>query len=242
VIRFTSDLGDASTIAEVNKPDHAGLLLMGQYSAQLKQFVESCTHPLVLIDLLHAGSVDCVTTDNHAGVSLLFNHLYKLGHRRFGFIGRCDEVGGFAERFSAFRWKLAEAGLPLVPEWVSVNLNHIEHAQAGTRRILQQSDRPTALICANDCTAIGATRAAHELGVRVPDQLSVVGFDDADFASLILPPLTTIRTPTFDIGRQAVRQLMLQIQHPTLRGTRVRLMPELVVRASSGPAPGNSLQ
>jgi LacI family transcriptional regulator len=118
---------------------------------------------------------------------------------------------------------------------VSANSNRIDHAQAGTMRVLGQPDRPTALVCANDCAAVGVVRAAHELGVSIPGQLSVVGFDDADFASLVLPPLTTIRTPTVDIGRQAVRQLMLQIQRPSLRGTRVRLMPELVVRGSTGP-------
>jgi DNA-binding LacI/PurR family transcriptional regulator len=103
--------------------------------------------------------------------------------------------------------------------------------------VLHQKNRPTAFMCANDFMAIALLKTAHRRGVRVPGELSVVGFDDVEPASLVTPSLTTIRVPTFEVGRQAVQQLSVQSKLGVRRnrcGACVRLTPELVVRESSG--------
>ena len=99
-------------------------------------------------------------------------------------------------------------------------------------------ERPGGLLCANDCAALGVVRGASSLGMRIPEELSVVGFDDQEFALLATPSLTTVRVPTGQIGRQAVRQLMLQLRVESPRqerGCEVRVKTELVVRQSTGP-------
>jgi DNA-binding LacI/PurR family transcriptional regulator len=243
VLQGSRSLVSADSLAEVNRPDRAGILLMGEYCDALDQFMAQCIHPIVLVDIIHSGRSDVITTDNQMGICQAFDHLYALGHRKIGFVGYCQGVIGFVERFNTFKWKMAEHGLSVVPEWIYEGPNRIGQAEVDVSRILQLPERPTAFVCANDVVALGVIRAAARLGIRIPDQLSVVGFDDDESAALVTPPLTTVRTPIAEIGRQSVRQLMLQIQHPTppgSRGASVRLTPELVVRESTGPCPGTA--
>ena len=236
VMQSTNDLGSADTLAEVNRPDRDGVLLIGEYCPALGDFVKNCVHPLVLVDLIIPSKADVVTTDNQVGISKAFEHLYSLGHRKIGFAGKLDSVQGFVERYVTFKWKMAEFGLPVNPLWVYEGLNGIVETEQGVRKILAQRNRPTALVCVNDCAALGAIRAASGLDVRIPEQLSVVGFDDEEASSLVTPALTTVRTPVVEIGIQSARQIILQIEHPQLvrtNGCCVRLTPDLVVREST---------
>ncbi len=237
-LRIESDLLNADMLANINSPARKGVLLLGEASPKVEQFVEQCIHPVVLVDLNYAGRADVVTSDNFAGIRTAFDHLYSLGHRRIGYVGRRDEDPSFFERFTMYKLKMAEANLPVRPDWVYTGHTHIDLTAAGVRRILELKDRPSALIAANDCYALGVIRAAAALGISIPKDLSVVGFDDEDFSSLVTPPLTTIHVPLSEMGRQAVRQLMIPIlggPPASHRGCAVRLLPELVVRASSAP-------
>jgi len=243
VLQLNSDLSSQLLQREVDLPDRCGVLLFGEYSSDLSQFVACCHRPLVLVDILHDGWPDSVVTDNVFGVSAAFDHLYSLGHRRIGFAGKLDDVLAFAERFTGFRMKMAEAGLAINPAWVHEGPNHIEMTGNAVQQILSQEPRPTAFMCSNDCAALGVLRAANNLGIKVPESLSVVGFDDEESASLVTPPLTTVRVPVEQMGRQAVRQLMLQmnlIDGPAARGCRVRMIPDLVVRQSTAAPPASS--
>lgn len=234
VVEFTESLGTPGTIARVNKPDRAGVLLMGEYSAELARFVQSCVHPIVLVDIIEDVPADVVTTDNHAGINEAFDHLYELGHRRIGFVGWRKTAAGFRERYAAYKLKMVEAGLPIVPEWIGADFAcRIDEAENAARRILSRPDRPTALMCGNDVDALGIYRAAAALNIRIPDELSVVGFDDHESAALVTPALTTVKSPTVEMGAQAVRQLVLQIRQPKQSPCRVRLLPKLIVRGST---------
>lgn len=236
VIQASKDLLSPALLADVSSVDRAGVLLLGEYTPHLAEFVSLCLHPLVLVDLMHDGAADVVTTDNMLGVGKAFDHLYGLGHRKIGFAGKLDRVVAFAERFSAYKYKMAEAGLKVAPHWVHEGPNHIDTTAAGIRPLLGHVDRPTAILCANDCTAFGVLRGASEMGIAVPSQLSVVGFDDEEAASLVTPALTTVHVPMAEIGRQAVRQLMIQMQLGASNrtcGCRIRMLPELVVRSSA---------
>ncbi|CAN5507869.1 hypothetical protein BH10PLA1_BH10PLA1_13450 [soil metagenome] len=237
-IRMNSDLLDSSLLTDINGSDRSGVLLIGEYSNDLSQFIRHCMHPLVLVDIIGNGVPDVVTTDNFEGIREAFDHLYQLGHRKIGFIGRRDEIVALAERFTAYKLKMTEHNLPVTQDWIYEGYDHIEHTAAAVSSMLSHADRPTALMCSNDCDALGVVRAASGLGISIPGELSVMGFDDVDFASLITPPLTTVRVPVQEMGRQAVRQLMIQLKggSPTkLRGCHVRLLPELIVRESTAP-------
>jgi len=240
-IRMNSDLLDSSLLTDINGPDRSGVLLIGEYSNDLAQFVRHCMHPLVLVDIIGNGPPDVVTTDNFEGIREAFDHLYQLGHRKIGFIGRRDEIVALAERYTAYKLRMTECNLPIRPEWIYEGYDHIEHTAAAVNGMLSRADRPTAVMCSNDCYALGVVRAASGLGISIPGELSVMGFDDVDFASLITPPLTTVRVPVQEMGRQAVRQLMIQMKggSPTkMRGCHVRLLPELIIRESTAAVRG----
>ncbi len=240
VLDINTDLKSPQLISDLNEPGKEGVLIVGEASEELREIVAKCRHPLVLADHIYDQTHDVVTVDNLAGISTAFDHIYSLGHRRIGFVGRVDSNFAYAERFNAFSMKMASHSLPVRTEWVYEGYSHIEAAAAGVKKILSRADRPTALICSSDCVAIGALRAATSLGIAVPEELSIIGFDDIDAASLVTPPLTTLHVPAAEIGRQSVRLLMIQARSPVGSqriGCRVRLVPRLVIRGSTGPAP-----
>jgi DNA-binding LacI/PurR family transcriptional regulator len=239
-LQFNSNLMDPNFLREVNRPDKCGILLVGEYSKDLQRFTESCRQPLVLVDFIHQGPHDVVTIDNLGGIAQAFEHIYKLGHRKIGFVGARVEVEAFHERFVAFKMQMADVGLPVKTDWVYSGFEHIEQAAKGLRPMLSVADRPTALLCANDCYALSVIRAASDLGISIPQQLSVVGFDDGDVASMVTPPLTTIRVPQDEMGQRAARQLMLGVQMQSAEyqaGCEIRVKTGLIVRQSTaGPA------
>ncbi len=236
MLQICQSLMDEEFLADLSRPDRSGVILVGEPTEDLGQFIARCPHPLVLVDIVYGSWPDMVTTDNMSGISQAFDHLYALGHRRIGFVGRTNVNFAYRERFTAFRLKMAEAELPVRNDWVYEGYSHIEQATEGVKKLVGQTDRPSALVCSNDCVALGAMRAASELHLRIPDDLSIVGFDDMEASAMVTPPLTTVRVPVAAIGRQAIRQLMIQIQAGVpadARGTCTRLMPELVVRGST---------
>jgi DNA-binding LacI/PurR family transcriptional regulator len=235
VLQNSGNLLDAKFISELNGPDRAGILLLGEDSPDLGDFIAQCRHPVVLIDLIHRGWPDVITTDNMLGIELAFDHLYSQGHRRIGFVGRRDSNKAFAERFSGYQLKMLQAGLSFSDAWIHAGANHIDSTADGVVEILSRPDRPSAFLCANDFSALGVVRAAGRLHMSIPNDLSVVGFDDEDAASVVTPALTTVRVPMAEMGRQAVRQLMIQMQAGAISktGCCIRLAPELIIRRST---------
>ncbi|HEV7298324.1 MAG TPA: LacI family DNA-binding transcriptional regulator [Tepidisphaeraceae bacterium] len=241
VMQFNSDLMDGSFLQGLNRPDCNGVILVGEPSPDLGPFIAQCSHPLILADSACDSWPSVVTVDNIAGITMAFEHVYKLGHRKIGFVGAELDNFAAAERFTAFKMRLADVGLPLRPDWVYGGGPQIQPAVRGMTKILSLADRPTALVCVNDWNAIATIRAAESLGLSVPRDVSVVGFDDVEIGSLFNPPLTTVRVPVTEIGRQAVRQLMIQIQAGISTGTlgsKIRLVPELIVRSSTATVAG----
>ena len=161
-------------------------------------------------------------------------HLIELGHRRVGFISGPSTFRSSHERRGGFEEGLAEAGAKLDPKYVGEGAYTFESGAEQAAKLLAMSPRPTAIFAGNDEMAAGVLQAARQAGLSVPDDLSVVGFDDFQIASRIWPALTTVRTPTREIGRLAAEKLMGR--RDEARDPKGRL-PALVVRESSGPAP-----
>lgn len=200
------------------------------------------------LDLLHRGapvvfankylnidSVDTVSVDNTAAVRLAVDHLVRLGHRRIGILnGGLMSVDG-VERRAAFRQAMEFHGL-MYDDAISGNANFSDaEAAAAMRRILGERNPPTAMFCANDLMAMGACRAIEEAGLRVPDDISLVGFDDVEAAGLFSPALTTIQPPLREIGHEALTLLMARIRDPTRPYEQIPLSTKLVIRDSTGP-------
>ncbi len=194
--------------------------------------------PYVVVDprLPPPRDLVAVSAAHTAGARTLTAHLTGLGHRRIGVIAGPEEWLATDARLAGHAAALADAGELLDRSLV----RHVEPTMAWGRwaagELLDLSRRPTALVGFNDKTAVGALQAAAERGLRVPDDLSVAGFDDIDLSRATAPPLTTVRQPLQEMGRMAVTLLMRLLERHDLEALHVELATELVVRQSTGPA------
>jgi LacI family transcriptional regulator len=122
-------------------------------------------------------------------------------------------------------------------DWIIRCGSTLEDGYQATLRLLDLSPRPTAILVVNDLLAIGALRAVADRGLRVPEDISIAGFDDIDVAAYLTPPLTTVRVDSESLGRESVRLVLARMQDPERPPQHVRVAAQLVVRASTGPAP-----
>ncbi len=183
---------------------------------------------------------DEVSTDTSAGARAAVAHLAALGHQRVGFIGGQISRGVAMGRLAGYRQGLADAGLPADVPLVREGELDEDSGRRETLALLSLPLPPTAIFCVNDRTAFGALAALAALaerGRRVPEDVSVVGFDDIPLAALIRPTLTTVRQPAHELGRLATTFLLGRIAHPETPHQRSVLPCQLVARQSSGRAP-----
>jgi len=189
--------------------------------------------PLVLVDN-HLNKVDSVITDNVGGAREAVTHLIRLGHREIGFI--CEWFGdlSFAERFEGYKIALREHGLPYDEDLVAEGLPREEGSGYVAMRKLLERHIPSAIFAANDKTAAEAIRAIKEQGLRVPEDIAVVGFDDGSLAPHTEPPLTTMRVFREKMGALATRRLLELIEEPDQPPVQIKLATQLIVRGSCG--------
>jgi len=181
-------------------------------------------------------SLHTVGVDDYAGARIAVGHLLELGHRAIGYIGAGNRPRSNRRRLEAYRDMLAEAGAPARPEWVAIapaehhlHTDDVLDGQALLAPLV--SAAVTAVFCYNDMFAIGALMACRTLGIDVPHELSVVGFDDIDMAQYLVPPLTTIHQPKASLGRTAMRMLLNLLDARSIQNH--VLAPTLIQRASA---------
>lgn len=196
--------------------------------------------PLVLVNgNMTNARLTRVAVDEYAGMQLIVRHLLELGHTRIGFIGGESHMSTTSVKLRAYRKTLREAGIDPRADWVLPDSFSVESGRRQMSRLLALSDRPTAVCCINDFTAIGAIKTAIEQGFRVPEDISVTGFDDILLAHHIIPELTTVSQRAEELGRVAVKVLRRMME-----GARVKqlttLAPELIVRQSTAMRRENS--
>ncbi len=191
--------------------------------------------PIVLVDREIADpTCDLVETAHMQGGLLAVRHLLSLGHRRIACIGGPAGVMPSEQRIEGWRMALAETGA--APSVTTLLWRGGFTSQGGyeaMHAILRTDQPPSAVFACNDLMAIGALRAAHETGVRVPDELSIVGFDDIELSGYTSPPLTTVAQPKDHIGALAVDMLLERVSRRRQEPRKVVLQPELRVRAST---------
>ncbi|WP_432932850.1 LacI family DNA-binding transcriptional regulator [Microbispora sp. CA-135349] len=195
--------------------------------------------PVVLLDYLPDEADLCaVGVDHYGGGRLTGDHLLELGHRRIAFLGGPTTVKAVKERRQGLRDALQDAGLDLAHSLVDIDMrpaNLVDAADAAIDRLMLMKDPVTAIVCMNDMAALGVLQGLDRHGVRVPDEMSVVGYDDIAFASHLTPALTTVRQPTYELGCVAA-ELLLEEAEPGHRHRTVCFPPQLIVRASTADA------
>lgn len=177
--------------------------------------------------------IACVTATHYAGAVLATKHLLELGHRRIGAIKGPDDQLASQERLNGFRSTLANAGIALDPALEIGSNFKFESGEAAAAKLLDLPSPPTAIFAFNDEVAIGAMIAARARGLRVPEDISIIGFDDALPAQLVTPPLTTVRQPLAELGRTAVSLLRRLINKQRVEVLRVELHTKLILREST---------
>lgn len=210
-------------IVLTNRPD----------DGRLRDTVTGRKDVLLLDEDVPGAEVGRIFVENEAGAYLATRHLLDAGHCKIAHIGGPKDLFSSRERFAGFARALLEAGLALDESLVRFDAYERAAGYAATRDILAKTT-PTALFAGSDYLAIGALAALRELGLDAPRDFSLVGFDDMPFAELLHPPLTTVRQPIEEMGRQGVRTLLGQIRDDHPPGL-VRLTTELVVRNSVAP-------
>ncbi len=215
------------------------ILLLGDMRDQ-PRLIEDLARARVPVVALWQGSrpteVASVSVDNDAGIRAVLDHLAELGHRRIAFIGG-RQLGDIKEREEAFVEYMTRLTGSFPDGYVQHGPNEPAAGTAALDRLLELPEPPTAVVASTDVLAIGVLHAAYERGLRVPDRLSVTGFDDIAVAAFSVPALTTVRMPVREMVATAVR-LVLDESEPRAQQPPAVLQPSLVVRASTGRVPG----
>jgi len=212
-----------------------GLLLASAGdAASLAKIFKLASVPAVTVDRLVPGArADRVSVHNQAGAHAAVAHLLELGHRHIGCISGPAEFEVAIERVEGWRQALLERGITPQEGWLVESDFSSAGGYEAVRALLRKHPEITAVFAGNDMMAMGGLRAAAELGRKVPEQLSIVGFDDIELSSFVYPALTTVGCSIKELGREAARVLLDRIDNPGAPLKDVLLTPRLVVRESS---------
>ena len=200
--------------------------------------------PMVFVDTAPPSeNVSILAVDYHHGIREGVQHLAALGHRKMAFISGPMLQRSCQLRKDAFLSSAAEVGVRPAPEWLVEGDHTLEGGMRAIEQILLGKERPTAVMCSNDMTAIGALRVLASKGLRVPDDISVVGFDDIHLAEFVYPPLTTVRMSRNDLARAAFSALRSHVEPTHIHAKKAwHIQTKLTVRQSTGYPPGAALK
>ncbi len=200
--------------------------------------------PVVFVDTTTLPGLPSILIDDEGGSRLAAEHVLGLGHRSVLVLSieppegsHVDADGVAARRLAGYRAAFAEAGVPFPEEGVLVAPSTVRGGAAAFRRAWEDGIRPSAVLAMSDAMAVGAMRAARELSLDVPRDVSIVGWDDVELAELVEPRLTTVHQPIVRKGEEAVELLLTLMAGSNTATVAERLPTRLVVRASTGPAP-----
>ena len=196
-------------------------------------FFATCSLPFVLIDnSFQTHDVDCVAANNYQGASKAIRYFYSMGHRKIGYIKSKIQITSFAERFAAYKQQLKNLDIPFHPEYV-IEVGYSEQeVAAAVAEYLKLHTPPTAFFADNDLLACFTIQALRTHGYAVPEDISMIGFDDRPICKLVDPPLTTIEIPQSLFGPSAVDLLIHKIQSPRQQSMKLDVGTRLIERKS----------
>jgi LacI family transcriptional regulator len=209
------------------------LIVLPRNPANFMQTLQQHNFPYVLIDHHGTNEQDCaVGATNWQGAYNATEYLIKLGHQRIGFITGSMDLGCARDRLAGYQAALRAHHLPFDSKQVYEGDFHQPDGYAGANRLLENQVHPTAIFASNDVMAMSAMEAVREHGLRVPEDVSVLGFDDIPQAAHVHPALTTVRQPLEQMGRVAAQMLLDFLNNPDARPRRIELPTELIIRDS----------
>lgn len=214
-----------------------GLLCLGTFSKSMVRQIEAFKKPTVFLDAMPKGDqFDCVVNDLESSVEAVMDYLTGLGHKKIAFIGgyEVDKDGEEVhdERMVTYKKYMERIG-EFSPALVRVGNFTPEDGYVLCREILEEKEKPTAIFANNDSLAVGCYRAVSEKGLRIPEDVSIVGYNDIAVANYLVPPLTTVRLHMELLGEEAVRLLRERITSSREIGLKVIVPAKLIVRGSA---------
>jgi LacI family transcriptional regulator, galactose operon repressor len=229
---------EISYLNEMRSYRPAGWLLIPAVDSQIAAHFRSAETgpPVVCLDRQPLGwNGDLVLVANEVGSHSATRHLLRMGHRQLAVITGPLHLGNALERLQGFKRALADAKVPLEPDYIQEAGFEPNSGYQAAKRLLRMLPRPTAIFACNDLMALGVLRAARELGLHCPEELSIVGFDNLDFAEFTAPALTTVNQPGYQLGTTAARLLLERIAGPPQPFKKIVLPTELKIRNSAAP-------
>ncbi len=219
------------------KAEGVAVMTFGIEEPLLEQLAERNV-PLVFVDQgPDRPGISLLKVDYHHGIRQGVQHLAALGHRNIAFISGPMRLHSAQSRLSAFSKSLTECGIAINQDWIVEGDHTLEGGIVATEKLLSNTRLPSAVICSNDMTAIGVLHKIYRSGLRVPDDLSIIGFDDIHMARVTIPPLTSIQMSRTELARAAVNALRAHVENTTPH-REYRIDTKLVVRESTGYPPG----
>lgn len=216
-----------------------GIVYARMYHQAVTLPEELGTLPTVLLDAATEDrSISSVVPDEVAAAETAVESLVKAGHTRIGMLSNADDIPATHGRLQGYRNALGRHGLQFNPELVTAGVADTAGGREAALGLLQRPERPTALFCFSDRVAMGAYQAAAALGLRIPEDLSIVGTDNLELiAAALWPGLTTVALPHYEMGRWAVTRLLDDIEGPGAAAVQEMLSCPLIERGSVGPPP-----
>jgi LacI family transcriptional regulator len=216
-----------------------GLILMLTHSTLLNREFDRLAKkrmPMVVMGE-YVPLLDMVQHGYDQAALTVMRHLIDLGHRRIGLVYGVDSQQHGTERLEAYQQALIASGIPINPHFVIKCGGKIEEGYQAAQQLLLCRPRPTAIIVINDLLAIATLRAIADCGLSVPRDVSIISYDDIDFASYLTPALTTVHGNAEEMGRAAVRLIFERIRDPSRPPQRIAIASQLIVRETTGPPP-----
>jgi DNA-binding LacI/PurR family transcriptional regulator len=223
------------------RAEGVAVMTFGVEKPLLEQLAERRV-PLVFVDVgPERPGISLLRVDYHHGIRQGVQHLVALGHRQIAFVSGPRRLHSAQSRIAAFSKSLAECAIVANPAWIVDGDHTMEGGIDAMDRLLKSKPLPTAVVCSNDMTAIGVLHKLYRAGLRVPDDLSVIGFDDIRMAQVTIPPLTTIQMSCFELARAAVTALRAHVEEGGDPKRSYKINTHLVVRESTGFPRGTML-
>lgn len=211
-----------------------GVIFAGETEPETIEQLRKLNIPVVLLNkYLDMDGLLCVTADHFGGAAMAVAHLYKRGHRRIGLLAGQFSKQVREARYNGYVHVLREHDIPLDERYVIDIEPTLEESQRAAEQLLSLPDRPTALFCTNDTIAAGAMKAAVRMGLRIPEDVAVVGFDDSYISRVVEPGMTTVRIDGERMGRIAAQKLFDLIEGKPVDEHIIQISTELIVRGTT---------
>jgi DNA-binding LacI/PurR family transcriptional regulator len=219
------------------RDEHVAGVILAPTTNKIARYQEIISDGIAMVTIDRvpdALNVDSVTIDNREAAKNATRHLIRLGHQRIGFIGGPANISTSVDRKKGYLEALQEAGIPVENELIRNSNYRQTGGNEAMQDLLMLPNRPTAIVAANNLVTLGALQKINEYGIKVPEEMALVGFDDVPWAASLHPPLTVIDQHPFHIGTIAAESLLARIRDPSRPIQKVVLETELIVRVSCG--------